>query len=233
MSGFECSIAGVRLFLNRAVTSDGPVACGPASCHVSFGCVGTAWLSVPNPGTGSGVWIRPDGREAAILADPPAESERARELRWAVPFIAALQGETVLHAAAVERDGRIFAFVAESRTGKSAFSATLAGRGWNKLVDDLLPQCAGRPAALFFLHRPPEGRETALRRLPGEEAFDELARNGFGELAAPPLWETHFRYYCELLEAVPCYAFTIPDGMARIEEAAAWWERAIQVEGLL
>jgi hypothetical protein len=233
MSGFECRIAGVRLYLNRAVPSDGLAACGPASCRVSFGCSGTGWLSVPNRGTGTGVWIRPDGREAAILADPSAESQRARDLRWAVPFIAGLQGETVLHAAAVERDGRIFAFAAECRTGKSTFSDTLAGRGWNKVVDDLLPQCAGRPAALFFLYRPPQGRETAMRRLPGDEAFAELATNGFGELAAPALWETHFRYYCELVEAAPCYAFTIPDGMARIEEAAAWWERAIRLERLL
>lgn len=233
MSGFECRIAGVRLFLNRPVTSDGPAACGPASCRVNFGCSGTGWLSIPNPATGSGLWIRPDGKEASILDDPDDESERARELRWAVPFVAALQGETVLHAAAVERGGRIFAFVAESLAGKSTFSDTLAGHGWNKLADDLLPQCAGRPAALFFLYRPPDGRDAVLRRLQGEEALAELAVNGFGELAAPALWETHFRYYCELLETVPCYAFTIPDGMAFIEEAAAWWERAIRLEGLL
>jgi hypothetical protein len=178
------------------------------------------------------VAIRPDGRAAVIVGAGITESERTRELRWAVPFIAALQGETILHASAVERGQRIYAFIAGSGTGKSTFSTALQRRGWDKVADDLLPECLGRPAGLFFLQRPLQGMRSGLRRLDDREALEQLVTNGFGELAVPPLWKTHFRYYCALVESVPCFELTIPDGLERLEEAAAWWERAIEAEGL-
>ena len=234
MRRYECRIAGVRVLSNRPADSQHPHLDGPAWCEVRFTeapeAAASEWLSIPNPGTGAGVAIRPDGRAAVIVAAGATESACARELRWAVPFIAALQGETILHASAVERGGRLYAFIAESRTGKSTFSAVLARRGWNKAADDLLPECLGRPAALFFLQRPPQCARAALRRLDREEALAELVTNGFGELAAPALWKTHFRYYCALVESVPCYECTIPDGLERVEEAAEWWERAIEAE---
>ena len=240
MNRYEGWIAGVRVVTNRTLEWPEEDARGPAWSEVDF--VSTlaegadGWLSVPNPGSGADVRIRRDGHRAAIVADPPNDRERAREMRWAVPFIAALQGQTILHASAVEREGNVYAFIAESRTGKSTFSNVLAGRGWRKAVDDLLPQCLleeARRVALFFLRRPPGGRDASSRRLGAEEALGELVGNGFGELADPGLWETHFQFYCRLLERAPCYELTIPDGLDRAEEAAAGWERTLAAEDLL
>jgi hypothetical protein len=156
-------------------------------------------------------------------------------MRWAAPFIAALQGETVFHASAVERAGCVYAFIAGSRTGKSTFSNALAGRGWNKIADDLLPQCFfeqgnRRLRALFFLDRPEGGSTIGTRRLSVEEALEALVLNGFDELFEAAVWEPHFRFYCRILETVPCRAFTIPDNLSRLGEAAAWWERMLETE---
>jgi hypothetical protein len=239
MSRYEYRIAGVRLATNQTVAGEDQDVRGPAWSQVRFVSApeeGTeGWLRIGNPGTGADVRIRRDGREAVIVAGMASERERARELRWAVPFIAGLQGETILHASAVERGGCLYAFVAESRTGKSTFSNALAGRGWRKLADDLLPQCLleqARLAGLFFLQRPAGGQSMASRRLREDEALAELVSNGFGELAEATIWETHFRYYCQLLQSVPCLELTLPDGLERMGEAAAGWERMIEAEGL-
>ena len=76
-----------------------------------------------------------------------------------------LRGETVLHASAVERDGRAVAFVAHSGMGKSTLAALACARGARFLTDDLLR----------FEHRPdgrvhclPGGLENRLRRPPAE-----------------------------------------------------------------
>ncbi len=62
-----------------------------------------------------------------------------------------LRGETVLHASAVERDGRAVAFVAHSGMGKSTLAALACARGARFLTDDLLR----------FEHRP-DGRVHCL-----------------------------------------------------------------------
>ncbi|HEY1207543.1 MAG: hypothetical protein ABSH46_05215 [Bryobacteraceae bacterium] len=242
MSRHECRIAGVRLTTNREVAGDDGGPCSTASSEVLFldapADPPSDWLRIPNPGTGADVRIRRDGRQAVITADPAGPDQGAREMRWATPFIAALQGETVLHASAVERGGCVYAFVAGSRTGKSTFSNALATRGWNKVADDLLPQCFfeqsnRRLRALFLLERPRGGGAIGTRRLSVEEALGELVVNGFDELAEAAIWETHFRFYCRIVEAVPCRAFTIPDDMSRVGEAAAWWERMLEAEAWL
>jgi hypothetical protein len=242
MTRYECRIAGVRLTTNREVAGDHGGPCSTASSEVLFvGAPGKApsdWYRIPNPGTGADVRIRRDGRQAVITADPPTPDQRAREMRWAAPFIAALQGETVLHASAVERAGCVYAFVAGSGTGKSTFSNALAGRGWNKIADDLLPQCffeqgGRRLRALFFLNRPGGGVTTGTRRLSVEEALEKLVFNGFDELAEAAVWEPHFRFYCRILESVPCCVFIIPDVLSRVGEAAAWWERMLETEDWL
>lgn len=239
MSAYEYRIAGVRLATNQRAAEESLDVRGPAWSEVRFVSAAeestTGWLRIRNPGTGIDVRIRRDGREAVVVAEMASERERARELRWAAPFIAGLQGETILHASAVERGGCIYAFVAESRTGKSTFSSALEGRGWRKVADDLLPQCLleqTRLAALFFLQRPAGGQAMASRRLREDEALAELVSNGFGELPDATIWETHFRYYCQLLKSVPCLELTIPDVLERVGEAAGWWERMIEAEGL-
>ncbi len=242
MSRYECRIAGVRLTTNREVAGDDGGPCSTASSEVLFlsapGEPPSDWLRIPNPGTGADVRIRRDGRRAIIAADPPGLDQRAREMRWVAPFIAALQGETVLHASAVERAGCVYAFVAGSRTGKSTFSNALASRGWNKIADDLLPQCFfeqgnRRLRALFLLDRPRGGSTIGTRRLSVEETLEELVANGFDELAEAAVWGPHFRFYCRILETVPCCVFTIPDDLSRLGEAAAWWECMLEAEAWL
>jgi hypothetical protein len=241
VSRYECRIAGVRLTTNRIVAGDNEDLLGPASSEVLFASAQeettSDWLSILNPATRTEVRIRRDGRRAVVAPELANPDERAREMRWALPFIAALQRETILHASAVERVGCVYGFVAESRTGKSTFSSALARRGWNKVADDLLPQCLveqgnRRLRALFFLQRPAAEERIAARRLDAEEALAELVSNGFGELANGAIWETHFRYYCRILESVSCYEFTVPDCLERLDEAASWWERTVEAEGL-
>ncbi len=74
-----------------------------------------------------------------------------------------LRGETVLHASAVEREGRAVAFVAHSGMGKSTLAALACARGARFVTDDLLR----------FEHRDdgrvrcwPRGLENRLRKPP-------------------------------------------------------------------
>jgi hypothetical protein len=47
-----------------------------------------------------------------------------------------LRGQHVLHASAVERDGRALAFTAMSGTGKSTLAASFVARGFSLVADD-------------------------------------------------------------------------------------------------
>jgi hypothetical protein len=65
-------------------------------------------------------------------------------------FILMLRGECVLHASAVQRDGRAIGFVGRSGMGKSTLAALMCASGWELVSDDVLrvdlstspPKCA-------------------------------------------------------------------------------------------
>jgi hypothetical protein len=80
--------------------------------------------------------------------------------------VLALRGETVLHASAVEIDGRAIAFVARSGTGKSTLAALACARGARFVTDDLL--------------RLAHDGESRVRCWPG--APENRLRRGFGEI---------------------------------------------------
>jgi hypothetical protein len=77
---------------------------------------------------------------------PDAPPWRWQRLLFAqvLPLAAALQGYAVVHASAVEIDGRVFAFIAASGRGKTSTAAHLVSRGATYVTDDVL---ALEPAA--------------------------------------------------------------------------------------
>jgi len=82
----------------------------------------------------------PSNRIAHIFLDP--ESDRATVehllLDQAVPRILGHFGHLMLHASAVEVDGRALCFVAPSGAGKSTLAAMLAATGRRVLADDVV-----------------------------------------------------------------------------------------------
>jgi hypothetical protein len=79
--------------------------------------------------------------------------------------VLALRGETVLHASAVERDGRAVAFVAHSGMGKSTLAALCCTRGARFVTDDLLRFEHRVDGGVWCL---PGGLENRLRRPPAD-----------------------------------------------------------------
>lgn len=96
--------------------------------------------------------IARDGSAVVRLAeeeDDPALLADAL-LGPALSLALALQGVFCLHAAAVEVEGRIVAFVGDSGAGKSTLAALLSGGAWRLAADDILPveRSAGEYLAL-------------------------------------------------------------------------------------
>ncbi len=83
--------------------------------------------------------ISPDGRRIRS-ALPPLRPWRWQRLLFAqvLPLAATLQGLELLHASAVELEGRTVAFVAPSGTGKTSVAAHLVAGGASLLTDDVL-----------------------------------------------------------------------------------------------
>jgi hypothetical protein len=79
------------------------------------------------------------GQTLTYLADPPVtEPDSATQLLWAIPHVLLLQGQLVLHAAAVEDDSEIIAFSGSSGQGKTTLAQLLAKEGWTLVSEDLL-----------------------------------------------------------------------------------------------
>lgn len=75
------------------------------------------------------------------------ETLRHLLLDQVLPRLLAHHGRMVLHASAVEVDGRALAFAGETGRGKSTLAASLHGAGWPLLGDDALIVAAARGRA--------------------------------------------------------------------------------------
>lgn len=75
----------------------------------------------------------------ACLPDPDDDDEFTLFL-WGTVFgaVAWMNGLVPLHASAVEKNGRVIAFTADSGGGKSTLAAALAGQGFRHVCDDTL-----------------------------------------------------------------------------------------------
>lgn len=107
--------------------------------------------------------ISADACEVSVWADPVCPDEMlgifvAGNL---VSTVLALLGETVLHASAVEIDGRAVAFVADSGAGKSTLAALCCGRGARFVTDDVLRFHPGPDGGIWCR---PGAIENRLRR---------------------------------------------------------------------
>jgi hypothetical protein len=83
--------------------------------------------------------VSPDGRRIVSYL-PRISPWRWQRLLLAqvLPLAATLQGLELLHASAVEYDGRVFGFVARAGAGKTSTAAHLVALGGSLLTDDVL-----------------------------------------------------------------------------------------------
>jgi len=111
--------------------------------------------------------IGPDLHTVTAWRDPRCEPELYTLLISGnlLATVLTLRGETVLHASAVERDGRAVAFVAHSGMGKSTLAALACARGARFVTDDLLRFEHAADGRVWCL---PGGLENRLRRPPAE-----------------------------------------------------------------
>lgn len=111
--------------------------------------------------------IDPDMVTVRAWTDPRCEREMFGILVAGnlLATVLTLRGETVLHASAVEVDGRAVAFVAHSGMGKSTLAALACARGCRFVTDDLLRVSLedGEPVRCW-----PGVPENRLRRPAGE-----------------------------------------------------------------
>ncbi|HEY1316416.1 MAG TPA: hypothetical protein VGF10_04315 [Gaiella sp.] len=123
--------------------------------------------------------VSPDGADI-LSALPRIAPWRWQRLLFAqvLPLAATLRGLELLHASAVELDGRILAFVARAGTGKTSVATHLVAGGAALVTDDVLAvepvggRLVGYPGAPTFnvareelLRVPPERRPRLGRRL--------------------------------------------------------------------
>lgn len=86
------------------------------------------------------VLVSADGR--SVLCAPPGDIDRrsfeANLLNFALSAALTLQGEEPLHATVLDLDGRAFALLGPSGTGKSTLAAFLVAQGATLVTDDML-----------------------------------------------------------------------------------------------
>ncbi len=237
------SLAGIRLLSDckMALPNDGSETDG--DCVVLMGRPPDAgaedWQPLPEPPSGGQAWVRKDGRSLALEEGPREGETLAALLRWAVPFASALQRRVILHASAVSRGGRAWAFLGESGAGKSTLAHAFSQRGWVSVADDLLPcrldQNPGTAAreeevvvlsahgrlglrAIFFLERTNASAAPRAERLAPAEGLRLLLHHGFGELGNEQMWRSQFEFYGVLVERVPTHRLEVPDDPNRISD---------------
>jgi hypothetical protein len=184
-------------------------------------------LALPGPPS---AWLDQQGR-TVYVRDPPPPTAAGWLLRQAVPFASAVQRACVLHAAAVETETGVVAFIGESGAGKSTLAAHLGQCGHRVVSDDLLPirfefdghgvavptSAGALPlVAVYFL-----GRHDGPARedhLDPTAALDLLIHNGFGEMRSARAWSFLFDAYHRIAERVPCQRLRARAGLEHLDE---------------
>lgn len=99
-------------------------------------------------------------------------------------LVLALRGVFCLHAAAVAADGAAIALAGDSGAGKSTLASLLAGEGWPRVADDILP-VGGGPGGMAAWPRFPQLKLTAAEQ-PGEPLPERLPLAAVYVLAERP-----------------------------------------------
>lgn len=86
------------------------------------------------------VLMSADGRQVRVepAANGDVEGLRLMMLHPLMALASVMRGDWLLNAAAVERDGQVFAFIGPSASGKSTAAALLLRRGFRLVSDSLL-----------------------------------------------------------------------------------------------
>lgn len=143
--------------------------------------------------TPSGVRMHYALGKGIVAREPvgPAQEDELRVYLWGTVFgsVAWLNGYFPLHASAVELDGRVVAFTADSGGGKSTLAAALAASGCAQVADDTLPLF--RHGGAFYAV--PDGKPQKL----WDDAARFLESKRLGEVGLQP-----GKFYARPAEAV-------------------------------
>lgn len=116
------------------------------------------------PPTGSFLLEPAAGRVTVERGDEDDELLEHRLASSAICTLLSMRGDLVLHAAAVERDGRATVFCGPTQRGKSTLVRTLGEAGCNLLGEDGLAIALGRAEPLAY----PGARGVRVRRRDGD-----------------------------------------------------------------
>jgi hypothetical protein len=96
----------------------------------------TLWIYVP----GAGKFLVPSGQEIVVCPIPDVEERLLSQciLGTGVPMLLHERNHLILHASAVEIDGKAIAFLGACGGGKSTMAAALHALGYNIVADDVL-----------------------------------------------------------------------------------------------
>jgi hypothetical protein len=227
--------AGVRLQTNCRLAMTRDAIDPDCECTVIVGGqppADGAWIILP----GVGLFLRNDGRAAAIALAGNSPDILGMQMRSIAPFAAALQGRITLHASCVKTEHGLFGLVGASGVGKSTFARHLAKQGCQIICDDLLairfvddhwivPTFTGNLplSGLYFVVRSTDNSNLRITRLLPKEALLAHIRNGFGELHNSAVWRAQFKAYSGLSRSVPSFQLDVPDDLPRLPRNTATW----------
>lgn len=107
---------------------------------------------------GLGVYLFGPAGDVEAIPEPHNDLAAIEDVftRGVLPVVLLGRGSEALHASAVERDGNVVAFMADSGTGKSSLAFSVAARGFRHWADDrvMLSADGPDPSAIYSLPFP-------------------------------------------------------------------------------
>jgi hypothetical protein len=114
--------------------------------------------------------------------------------RCVLPMVLQAQGMELLHASAILASDGVYAFCANSGTGKSTLAFALGQRGYEPWADDALGMTVSPPRAGIECHQLPfdirlwkDSREAFASALPNSPSRRQFDTNHTGNRESPPL----------------------------------------------
>lgn len=156
------------------------------------------------------VRLSPDLKRAQVTSDPTVDPGLPQVILagTVLAFVMQLAGQCVLHASAVEVDGRALAFVGHSGMGKSTLTIAACVAGARLVAEDVLVVDTGNPPTCL-----PGNVDVRLRRA-AEPLLDQAA--GWRRIATPD-GRLGVRPPTTSLDRVPLDTIVVPRPSRRLE----------------